>query len=83
MADKDDDAGQASGPADGRRRREPPTIDVKAVEIWLRSELKAQVAGYATVFEVAAIIVILGSFTALLINVPKESITAEHKVVAE
>jgi hypothetical protein len=33
MADKDDDAGQASGPADGRRRREPPTIDMKAVEM--------------------------------------------------
>ncbi|HUC01859.1 MAG TPA: DHA2 family efflux MFS transporter permease subunit [Candidatus Paceibacterota bacterium] len=46
-------------------------------------ELKAQVAGYATVFEVAAWIVILGSFTALLINVPREAITAEHHVVAE
>jgi EmrB/QacA subfamily drug resistance transporter len=46
-------------------------------------ELKAQVGGYATVFEVAAIIVILGSFTALLINVPKEAINAGHHVVAE
>ncbi len=46
-------------------------------------ELKAQVAGYATVFEVAAIIVILGSFTALLINVPKEAINTGHHVVAE
>lgn len=45
--------------------------------------LKAQVAGYATVFEVAAIIVILGSFTALLINIPKEAINAGHHVVAE
>jgi DHA2 family multidrug resistance protein len=45
--------------------------------------LKAQVAGYATVFEVAAIIVILGSFTALLINIPKEAINAQHRVVAE
>ena len=45
--------------------------------------LKAQVAGYATVFEVAAIIVILGSFTALLINVPREGINAEHHVIAE
>jgi DHA2 family multidrug resistance protein len=46
-------------------------------------ELKAQVAAYATVFEAAAWVVIIGSFTALLINVPKEGITAEHKVVAE
>jgi DHA2 family multidrug resistance protein len=46
-------------------------------------ELKAQVAGYATVFEVAALVVIIGSFTALLINVPKEGITAEHHVIAE
>ena len=45
--------------------------------------LKAQVAGYATVFEVAAWVVILGSFTALLINVPREAINAEHHVVAE
>jgi len=33
MVDKDEDAGQGSGPADGRRRRQPPTIDVKAVEM--------------------------------------------------
>jgi EmrB/QacA subfamily drug resistance transporter len=46
-------------------------------------ELKAQVAGYATVFEAAALVVILGSFTALLINVPREAITTEHHVVAE
>ncbi len=45
--------------------------------------LKAQVAGYATVFEVAAIIVMLGSFTALLINVPREAATTEHRVIAE
>jgi predicted MFS family arabinose efflux permease len=46
-------------------------------------ELKAQVAGYATVFEIASIVVMLGSFTALLIQVPKNAITHEHKVVAE
>lgn len=45
--------------------------------------LKAQVAGYATVFEVAAIIVILGSFTSFLITVPKEAVTKEHQVIAE
>jgi hypothetical protein len=45
--------------------------------------LKAQVAGYATVFEVAAIVVILGSFTALLINVPREAVTNAHRVIAE
>jgi hypothetical protein len=33
MVDKDEDAGQGGGPADGRRRRQPPTIDVKAVEM--------------------------------------------------
>jgi len=33
MADNEEDAGQASGAADGRRRRQPPTIDVKVVEI--------------------------------------------------
>jgi EmrB/QacA subfamily drug resistance transporter len=46
-------------------------------------ELKAQIAGYATVFEVAALVVMIGSFTALLIRVPREGITAEHRVVAE
>jgi len=45
--------------------------------------LKAQVAGYATVFEVAASIVIIGSFTSLLINIPREAINAEHHVIAE
>ena len=46
-------------------------------------ELKAQVASYATVFEVASLVVILGSFTALLISVPKNVLTHEHHVVAE
>src|SRR5580704_4884071 len=46
-------------------------------------ELKAQVAAYATVFEVAAIVVMLGSFTALLIRVPREGLSSEHHVVAE
>ena len=46
-------------------------------------ELKAQIAGYVTVFEVAAIVVMLGSLTSLLIKVPKEGISKEHRVVAE
>ena len=46
-------------------------------------ELKAQVASYATVFEVASLLVILGSFTALLISVPKNVLSHEHHVVAE
>jgi DHA2 family multidrug resistance protein len=46
-------------------------------------ELKAEVASYATVFEVAACVVILGSFTALLITVPKNVLSHEHHVVAE
>jgi hypothetical protein len=33
MADTGDDAGQASAPPDGRRRREPQTIDVTPVEM--------------------------------------------------
>ena len=35
-------------------------------------ELKAQIAGYATVFEIAAWIVILGAFTSFLIRIPKD-----------
>ncbi len=46
-------------------------------------ELKAQVASYATVFEAASAIVIIGSFTALLISVPKHVLSHEHHVVAE
>jgi hypothetical protein len=33
MADTGDDAGQGSGPPEGRRRRQPPTVDVAAVEM--------------------------------------------------
>jgi EmrB/QacA subfamily drug resistance transporter len=46
-------------------------------------ELKAQIAGYVTVFETAATVVMLGSFLALLITVPKDAITHEHQVIAE
>ncbi len=45
--------------------------------------LKAQVAGYASVFEIAGTVIILGAFAALLIRVPKHAITHEHRVVAE
>jgi DHA2 family multidrug resistance protein len=45
--------------------------------------LKAQVAGYASVFDVAGIVIIIGAFGAFLITVPKEELTAEHHVVAE
>ncbi|MDE1924750.1 MAG: multidrug efflux MFS transporter [Patescibacteria group bacterium] len=45
--------------------------------------LKAQVAAYATVFEAAAFVVMLGSFTALLITVPRNVLGHEHQVVAE
>jgi hypothetical protein len=47
MADKDDDARQASGPADGRRRREPPTIDVKAVEMPVAAAASAEASSEA------------------------------------
>lgn len=46
-------------------------------------ELKAQVAGYASVFEVAAFVILIGAFGAFLITVPREGITKEHHVVAE
>ncbi|HEX8946772.1 MAG TPA: DHA2 family efflux MFS transporter permease subunit [Candidatus Paceibacterota bacterium] len=45
--------------------------------------LKAQVTGYATVFETAASIVFVGSFLALLIKVPKERLVGEHVVIAD
>lgn len=35
--------------------------------------LKAQVAGYATVFWVAGVVIVIGSFASFLIKVPKES----------
>jgi MFS transporter, DHA2 family, multidrug resistance protein len=46
-------------------------------------ELKAQIAAYATVYEVAAIVVMLGAFSALLITIPKHILSHEHHVVAE
>ncbi len=46
-------------------------------------ELKADVAGYASVFEIAGAVIIIGAFAAFLIKVPKEAITKEHHVVAE
>lgn len=45
--------------------------------------LKAQVSGYATVFQVAALVIIAGSFLSFLIRVPKEAVTKEHQVIAE
>jgi hypothetical protein len=45
--------------------------------------LKAQVAGYAAVFQVAAIVIMIGSFAAFLIRVPREQLTKEHAVIAE
>ncbi|HVN26650.1 MAG TPA: DHA2 family efflux MFS transporter permease subunit [Candidatus Paceibacterota bacterium] len=45
--------------------------------------LKAQVAGYAFVFEVAAAIVMIGAFASFLIKVPKESAGQGHVVIAE
>ena len=47
-------------------------------------ELKAQVSAYATVFEVAAWVIILGSFAAFLIRTPRESAGAgEHVMVLD
>ncbi len=46
-------------------------------------ELKAQVAGYATVFEIAAWVVIIGSFTSFLIRVPREQMSGERVMVVD
>ena len=54
MADKDDDAGRASGPADGRRRREPPTIDVKAVEMPVAAAASAESSSEASASEASS-----------------------------
>ncbi|HVM76922.1 MAG TPA: DHA2 family efflux MFS transporter permease subunit [Candidatus Paceibacterota bacterium] len=45
--------------------------------------LKAQVSGYAFVFEVAAITIIVGSFFSFLIRVPKEATAHGHTIIAE
>jgi DHA2 family multidrug resistance protein len=45
--------------------------------------LKAQVASYGFVFEVAAFVIMIGSFAAFLINVPKEATAHGHVVIAE
>ena len=43
--------------------------------------LKAQVAGYASVFEIAAIVIMAGSFLAFFIKVPREQEGAVEQVV--
>ena len=45
--------------------------------------LKAQVASYGFVFEVAAFVIMIGSFASFLINVPKEAVSREHVVIAD
>ena len=44
-------------------------------------ELKAQVASYAEVFGIAAVIIIVGSFFSFFIRVPKEAVSTERIVV--
>jgi hypothetical protein len=39
--------------------------------------------GYATVFQVAAIVIILGSFLSFFIKISKEEITKDHQIIAE
>ncbi len=47
-------------------------------------ELKAQIAGYATVFEVAAWIIVIGAFAAFLIRTPKEDAGGgEHVMILD
>ncbi len=45
--------------------------------------LKAQVAGYAFVFEVAGLVVMIGAFAALLIKVPKDALSHASAVIVE
>ncbi len=45
--------------------------------------LKAEVAGYAFVFEIAAIVIIIGAFASFLIRVPKEATAHGHIIIAE
>ncbi len=45
--------------------------------------LKAQVAGYAYVFQIAATLVMIGAFAAFFINVPKEATAGKHVVIAD
>jgi hypothetical protein len=45
--------------------------------------LKAEVAAYASVFEIAGAVILIGSFAAFFITVPRHAITHEHHVIAE
>jgi hypothetical protein len=45
--------------------------------------LKAQVMGYASVFQVAAVIILIGAFASFLIKVNREDVTHEHSIVVE
>ncbi|MHB8860600.1 MAG: DHA2 family efflux MFS transporter permease subunit [Minisyncoccota bacterium] len=45
--------------------------------------LKAQVAGYASVFQAAGLVVLIGSFAALFITVPKEATAHGHVVIMD
>ena len=45
--------------------------------------LKADVMGYAAVFQAAAVVILLGSFLSLLIHVSREEITKDHAIIAE
>ena len=45
--------------------------------------LKAEVASYSFVFQVAAAVVIIGAFAALLINVPAEATRGGHVVIVD
>lgn len=45
--------------------------------------LKAQVAGYATVFQISAVVIMLGAFASFLIRVPKEATNGNQVIIAE
>jgi hypothetical protein len=42
--------------------------------------LKAQVAGYATVFEIASVVVFVGAFAAFFIKVPEEVVDNGERI---
>lgn len=45
--------------------------------------LKAEIAGYASVFQIAAIVIMVGAFLSFFITVPREHLSSEHAITIE
>lgn len=65
------------------RATNPATLPIVMQQFAGLIILKAEVAGYAYVFEVAATVIILGSFLAFFINVPKEATAGHHVIIVD